>query len=138
MYNDSFIPGYYSDLLRELIEKYQRSKVSYGIGDLNKDGKIDEIDYILLKRYLNNPELYKLSETQLKLADVNRDTKVTIDDLNMIRKEVDGINDDLKNFDIQFLMGYIDPLTEYKMLKDIHSNSWNNNSKEVGWYNAIN
>lgn len=138
LYNDSFIPGYYSDLLRELIEKYQRSKVSYGIGDLNKDGKIDEIDYLLLKRYLNNPELYKLSETQLKLADVNRDTKVTIDDLNMIRKEVDGINDDLKNFDIQFLMGYIDPLTEYKMLKDIHSNSWNNNSKEVGWYNAIN
>ena len=56
----------------------------------------------------------------------------------MIRKEVDEINDDLKNFDIQFLMGYIDPLTEYKMLKDIHSNSWNNNSKEVGWYNAIN
>ena len=138
LYNDSFIPGYYSDLLKELIEKYQRTKIHYSLGDLNKDNKIDEVDYKLLKNYLDNPELHPLSEVQLKLADVDRDTKVTVNDLNMIRKEVDGINDDLKVFDIQFIMGYLDPITEYMMQKDISNRLYTSNSQEVGWYGSIN
>lgn len=138
LYNDSFIPGYYSDLLKELIEKYQRTKIHYSLGDLNKDNKIDEVDYKLLKNYLDNTELHPLSEVQLKLADVDRDTKVTVNDLNMIRKEVDGINDDLKVFDIQFIMGYLDPITEYMMQKDISNRLYTSNSQEVGWYGSIN
>lgn len=132
LYDESFIPGIYSDLLKDLIEQYQRTKVSYGKGDLNKDNKINETDTTMLSEYLNGER--ELSEAQLKLADVDGDTKVTVNDLNIMRKEVDGINDNLKVFEIPFLMGYIDPTTEYRMLKEIsHKEVGRLNHREIGW-----
>lgn len=132
IYKDSFMPGIYSDDLKELIEKYQRSKISYGKGDLNKDNKINMVDIELIKNHLNG--IKELPESQYKLADVDGDTKVTVNDLNMMMKEVDGINDTLKVFEIPFLMGYIDPTTEYRILKDLSYKKYAGlNHREVGW-----
>lgn len=132
LYAESFIPGIYSDLLKDLIEQYQRSKISYGKGDLTKDNKITITDINLVREFIRGER--KLSDEQEKLADVDGDTRVTVNDLNIMMKELDGINDDLKVFDIPFLMGYIDPSTEYQMLKDLSYKKYEGLShREVGW-----
>lgn len=138
-YKDKFIPGVYSEDLRALVEKFQRSYVSYGRGDLNVDKSINQIDIKLLEDYLDGTG--ELSPTQLKYADVNGDTVVDVKDLNIMYKEYRGINDDLKSFDIDFIFGWLDPQTEIRMerlinnklYKSKHMIGWNDQRTEQYW-----
>lgn len=57
-------------------------KVSFG--DLNKDGKLNSIDYSILKRYLVG--VYELSREELKNADLNLDEKVNSTDYAILRR----------------------------------------------------
>ncbi len=49
------------------------------LGDINRDGSIDAIDILLLKKHLLGYDI--LSSSQLKLADISTDNKVNIIDL---------------------------------------------------------
>ena len=131
IYKDSFIPGIYSEYLRQLIEDFQRTYIHYNKGDLNLDNRVNLTDIKLVEDYLNG--LTDLSENQLKIADTNSDQNVDINDVNNMYKEYMGINDYLKYFDIQFLMGYVDPSTEYRMQKMISTKIRNDVQTEIGW-----
>ena len=48
------------------------------IGDVNGDGKLSVQDASLIKRYVYNA--ISLTDEQLKMADLNNDGNVTIDD----------------------------------------------------------
>lgn len=129
-YKDTFVPGIYTDKLRELVEQFQRKYTHYDKGDLNVDSQIDLIDIKMLEDYLNGEG--ELSQTQLLLADVNSDTIVDGSDLNAMYKEYRGVNDYLKTFDIEFIFGYVDPQTECKMEK-ILSRKLDRSKPIVGW-----
>lgn len=129
-YKDTFIPGYYSEELRKLVERFQREYIYYDKGDLNVDNKVNLTDIRLLEGFLRGETV--LSETQEKLADVNSDDKVNIDDVNIMYKEFRGINDYLKRFEIQFIFGYLDPATEYRMQKVINQRLYKTKHM-VGW-----
>lgn len=129
-YKDTFIPGYYSDELRKLVERFQREYIYYDKGDLNIDNKVNLVDIRLVENYLRGEA--ELSETQLKLADVNSDDKINVDDINIMYKEFRGINDYLKRFEIQFIFGYLDPATEYRMQKVINQRLYKTKHM-VGW-----
>lgn len=129
-YKDTFIPGYYSDELKKLVERFQREYIYYDKGDLNIDNKVNLVDIRLVENYLRGEA--ELSETQLKLADVNSDDKINVDDINIMYKEFRGINDYLKRFEIQFIFGYLDPATEYRMQKVINQRLYKTKHM-VGW-----
>lgn len=94
------------------------------------DNKVNLTDIRLLEGFLRGETV--LSETQEKLADVNSDDKVNIDDVNIMYKEFRGINDYLKRFEIQFIFGYLDPATEYRMQKVINQRLYKTKHM-VGW-----
>lgn len=125
-----FIPGIYSDELKELVEKFQRSYIHYKKGDLTLDNVIDLTDIELLEGYLNGTN--ELSESQLIIADTNSDSVVDITDVNNLYKEYNHINDYLKSFDIEFIFGYVDPSTEYRMQKFLNT-KLGASKHEVGW-----
>lgn len=129
-YKNKFIAGEYSELLRSLVEKFQRSYVSYGKGDLNVDGSINKVDITMLEEYLQG--IRELSDTQLNFADVNNDTKIDINDLNIMYKEYRGINDKLKTFDIDFIFGWLDPQTEYRIEKILNDRIYSSKHM-IGW-----
>lgn len=129
-YKNKFVAGEYSELLRSLVEKFQRSYVSYGKGDLNVDGSINKVDINLLEKYLDGSGT--LSDTQLNYADVNNDTVVNTDDLNMMYKEYRGINDTLKTFDIDFIFGWLDPQTEFRMERLLNDRLYKSKHM-IGW-----
>lgn len=51
-----FNPGIYSDLMRQMILDYQKSKIHFSIGDLDNDGKLTDSDVTLLQNYLADLE----------------------------------------------------------------------------------
>lgn len=55
-------------------------------GDLNKDGKVDGVDYMLLKRFVL--ETYQLSGATLLAADVNYDGKTGSTDYMLLKRHV--------------------------------------------------
>lgn len=65
-------------------------EVTTGKGDINKDGKIDIIDFAILRSYLL--EITKLTSEQENAADVNGDGKADIIDFAMIRSHLLEIN----------------------------------------------
>ena len=50
-------------------------------GDLNQDGSVDSLDRELLYEYLTDSYKYALTTSQMKLADLNNDGKVTLNNL---------------------------------------------------------
>lgn len=58
---------------------------SYVIGDVNKDGKIDNKDLIYLKGYLDG----EYTEINKSLADVNSDGKISADDYNTLKQTIE-------------------------------------------------
>ena len=58
------------------------------IGDVNKDGKVNSADYILIRKHLIGN---KLTGDNLTRADVNNDGKVNASDYIQIRKRILGI-----------------------------------------------
>lgn len=53
-------------------------------GDLNGNGKIDAMDYVLLKRYVL--QTYTLTDEQLAIADINRDGSVNALDYMVLKR----------------------------------------------------
>ena len=54
------------------------------IGDINGDGKVNTVDYTLLKRHVDN----QLTKEQLEKADVNKDGKVDAKDYEAIKESI--------------------------------------------------
>ena len=88
-----FYPGYYNDEMREIVKKYQTSKVSYTTGDLNRDNKLTFADLESLRNYLDDTNVInrnivqqylnneiELSEEQITELDVTDDGKITYAD----------------------------------------------------------
>lgn len=53
-------------------------------GDVNGDGKVNALDYMMIKRYVES----KLTEEQLKVADVNGDGEVDTEDYMAVKKSI--------------------------------------------------
>lgn len=163
-----FYPGRYNDDMRNLLKKYQTEKISYTIGDLNKDNMLttadlqllrnyldDSADYTKVQKYIDNPEQNPLTEEEILRLDRNGDGIINTLDLNILNEELtdnyspqlrsradingDGYTDesdyvalkniieygsttiiqngierkiDLKNYDITFILGWLDVQTE--------------------------
>jgi hypothetical protein len=77
---------FYTEGLQELVKDFQKSLISYEIGDLNKDGKITEADLVILRNYLDDLDLQKrldkyvinptdveFTDEEFKKLDLNKD-----------------------------------------------------------------
>ena len=164
-YNSKFFyPGFYNDNMRSVMYDYQKSKVSYTLGDLNRDNKITKEDVKMLQNYLvdkaeqdllsdylaGKVELTdeqkvqldrnhdgvvnkldadiiqdemdnKYSPVFLSRADCNRDGYINELDLELLTKEVNGETEQLKQYDISFILGWCDPQTEALLEKDFNA-----------------
>lgn len=123
-----FYPGNYSDNMKNIVKDYQRSKVSYTLGDLNRDGRINELDLKLLKNYLDEKaEYFKehpeetpndkyptkvFSDVQRQRADVNTDGVIDDKDYAMLEQQVNGEISTLDKYDITYILGWCDVQTE--------------------------
>ena len=56
------------------------------IGDINRDGKVNSGDYILVRKYILS--LISFTDFEKKLADMNNDSKVTSNDYILMRKYI--------------------------------------------------
>lgn len=84
--------------------------ISDSLGDINQDGTVNTLDYIMLKNYVDNKYLNPLTSYQQKIADINRDGKADYKDLAILVKYIGLINETK-------MVGYINnpsvtPLTE--------------------------
>lgn len=68
---------------KKIIE--EAHKLDYVPGDINLNNKLDKEDLSLLNSYLNKN--LSLSDLQLKIADMNKDDLVDIDDYNILKKK---------------------------------------------------
>lgn len=57
-------------------------------GDINEDGKIDAVDYMLLKRYVLGT--YGIADEKKAVADVNRDRQINAVDYMLLKRHVPG------------------------------------------------
>lgn len=73
----------------------QPEKVTYGIGDINKDGRINSADALLAIEHSVGSR--KLTSSQIKLADINKDSKVTSSDAFIILSISTGA-DNINNY----------------------------------------
>lgn len=85
-YEDS--SGIQSDYLSDYKDKTYR--ISDMIGNLNNDSKIDASDVEILQKYLANPST--LTEDKKKLADVNQDGAINIDDVTALQKIINNFS----------------------------------------------
>lgn len=96
--------GVFNDTMKDMLKEYQRSKISYTYGDLDRDGKLTEKDLTILMEYLyglddlelNTPITLKelrdyldgvktdLSYEKLEWADVNRDDVIDEKDYQLL------------------------------------------------------
>lgn len=119
-----FYPGFFSENMRRIILDYQKSKISYTKGDLNKDNCLTQEDLIIFRRYLDDPihkdyeagiskeDSEALSLFQKNRADVNSDGYWNEIDYKLIESDVLGETENLKEYDISFNLGWIDVQTE--------------------------
>lgn len=59
-------------------------------GDMNGDNKVNILDYLLLKRYINHTNVKSLSDSNLKAADVNGDGNVDSSDYILLKDYLIG------------------------------------------------
>jgi hypothetical protein len=69
------------------VDSYTEPRGLYG--DLNGDGKINSIDYSMLKRSVMGKQT--LNEKQQFLADINHDGRINVLDYGFLRRHVMGI-----------------------------------------------
>lgn len=123
---DSYVPGYFSDEMKDLIKQYQKTKYFLKAGDMDADGEITQVDEKIVREYLDGER--EFTDHEVNLADVNNDGNVEEIDYLIMRKYRAGITDSLSTYTIPFYLGWIDPQTEAMMLKDIGKEM-----NEVGW-----
>ncbi len=90
--------------------------VQYYLGDINQDGTINDDDYNLLVKYINDKNANPLTTYQLDLADVNQDGNVDSEDLNCLYEfihptmwDIGDINQDgsITQADLKILQEYV-------------------------------
>lgn len=116
-YQDNFQIGCFNNTMKELTLKYQDSKYTPIRGDLNGDGKIDNIDLNILQSYIDGKT--ELSDRVKLLADVNNDTVVDEKDVELLKKQISGETNELISYEIPFALGYVDVQTEAMLLRDL-------------------
>lgn len=79
--------GNYTDVMREMITEYQKTKISYTYGDLDRDGKLTTKDLTILREYL-----YGLNDFELN-------TPITLKEL---RDYLDGVDTNLSYEKLQW------------------------------------
>ena len=92
-----FQTGIYTKNMQNLLKEYQKQRISYTTGDLNKDNEItyadlellrnyidDSADYTLVQKYLVDPVKYPLSETEIQRLDRDNDHQITKSDLDIL------------------------------------------------------
>lgn len=95
--------------------------------DINFDGVIDNKDLAIIQEYLQG-ERNAVSKTQINRADINKDGTVNKLDYQLLQAEVNGTTNNLKNYNITFMLGWVDVQTEATMEQDIN---FNENISEV-------
>jgi hypothetical protein len=94
---DFFYPTRYDENMKTVMKAYQRNKVSYTVGDLNKDNSLttadleilrnyitDSADYTLVQKYISDPDTYPLSPEEITRLDQNGDGKIDTADLDTL------------------------------------------------------
>ena len=72
----------------KLMETEEISKLEYEYGDINKDFKINALDYMLLKRvYFNN---YEADDSQTIIADINQNGSLDAIDYMLLKRKYFG------------------------------------------------
>lgn len=94
--------------------------------DFNKDGVVDEKDYVIIQEYLTTIRSYldgldSLSPIQRTRADVNIDGYIDEYDYKILEAEVNGETTSLRDFDIPFMLGWLDVQTESLLEADVNS-----------------
>ena len=96
--------------------------------DINFDGVIDNRDLAIIQEYIdgtrediihNNTQ--NVSELKYR-ADINQDGKWNSTDYYMLQNEIEGTTDFLKNYDIPFMLGWIDVDTETLLEQEVNYN----------------
>lgn len=132
-----FQTGIYTKNMQNLLKEYQKQRISYTTGDLNKDNNLtyadlellrnyidDSSDYTLVQKYLADPIKYPLSETDIQRLDRDNDHQITKSDLDIYDKILNDkysgllrlradINDD----------GFVDE-ADYIALKEVLDNGY--------------
>lgn len=62
---DFFYPGVYSENMKKLIKDFQKSQISYTLGDLNRDNRLTNEDLILMRELINALDDISLVEKYL-------------------------------------------------------------------------
>lgn len=110
-----FYPGFYNDNMKTIMTDYQKSKTYYTQGDLNRDGKLDNTDLSLLRKYIDD----------VKKSDVNLDGYTNEKDLEMVYNYIqDPIKHPLtpEQFEVADMNkdGVVDS-TDYELLKKFYA-----------------
>lgn len=87
--------------------------------DVNFDGVIDSKDLAIIQEYLNN-ERNLVSKTQINRADINKDGTVNKLDYQLLESEVDGTTKNLRNYNISFMLGWLDVQSEAILEQDVN------------------
>lgn len=85
-----FYPGIYNDKMKKLMLEYQKSKISYTYGDLNRDNRLSKEDLVMLRNYLDDNDVIaynlilkylrkeiELTPEQIKELDINGSGNIT-------------------------------------------------------------
>lgn len=80
--------GYIHSSYVKIVNTGSNTNSNYMLGDVNNDGKISAIDYVMVENHIINK--YKLSGKGFTAADINRDGKVSAIDYVMIENHITG------------------------------------------------
>lgn len=96
-----FQVGVYNDNMKNLLKEYQKQRISYTTGDLNKDNDLtyadlellrsyidDSADYTLVQKYLADPIKYPLTEAEIQRLDRDNDHQITKADLDILDNDL--------------------------------------------------
>jgi hypothetical protein len=102
--------------------------------DVNFDGVINNDDLAIIQEYINGTRQDTVHDengnltSQAYLADINQDGKWTREDYEMLQQQINGEIDVLTNYNIPFMLGYIDVETEALLESEYN---YNGNISEV-------
>ena len=98
--------------------------------DINFDGKIDKNDLKIIQEHLENkrPDFNKngIWSNLKKKADINGDKQIDKQDYELLEKEVTGETNNLKNYLLSFILGWLDVDTEALL-----ENEYNQQEKDI-------
>ena len=98
--------------------------------DINFDGKIDKNDLKIIQEHLENkrPDFNKngIWSNLKKKADINGDKQIDKQDYELLEKEVTGETNNLKNYLLSFMLGWLDVETEALL-----ENEYNQQEKDL-------